>query len=150
MSYSLFAVQSEAPAGWRSWSLRPGGETWPGSAEPGPSGCSTEPGPGCEGEGEGDQGLACPPGRGWPGGSLQPTGDRRAAGPGEGTDPPGNTRIRRGEIQIFKLTCGGPGTFSDPGKGIFIGLRKTEFIGICWWELDRSRGRRTPLGTPPC
>lgn len=47
---------------------------------------------------------------------------------------------------VFKLTCGGPGTFSAPGKGIFIGLRKTGFIGICWWELERSRGSLTP----PC
>ena len=41
MSYSLFVALSVAPSVWRSLSLRPAGETWPGSAGPGPSGCST-------------------------------------------------------------------------------------------------------------
>ena len=54
----------------------------------------------------------------------------------------------------LELTWGGPGTFSAPGKGIFmLGLRKTPgLIGIWWWLLDRSRGSRSPGGPagPAC
>ena len=59
----------------------------------------------------------------------------------------GQGNVRSG----LELTWGGPGTFSAPGKGIFmLGLRKTPgLIGIWWWLLDRSRGSRSPAG-PAC
>ena len=122
MSYSLFVAPSAAAAAaavWRSLSPRPGGETWPGSAEPGPSGCSTEPDPGCEGREEGRRGrdLSCRPGRGWPGGSLWPTGDRRAAGPAGGTDPPGY-QTGQANVQLAGVTTDlrWPGDFLGSGE----------------------------------
>ena len=140
MSYSVFVARSAAPSVWRSLSLRPGGETWPGSAGPsGPSGCST--GRGCEGRAEGRgraRGLSGRPGRGWPGDCglwpwpwRWPTGDKKAGGPAGGTGgQPARKTVRSGEWPVwFRTDLGGAGNFLCPGeRNIHVGVEEDSRI----------------------